>query len=41
MGWFNKGKSDAQQNKGPQDTNGWASQDKEKYDAGYNHGKKK
>ncbi len=41
MGWFDKGKSDAEQNKGPKKPNEFDSwQDREKYDAGYGKGKK-
>lgn len=39
MGWFDKGKSDAEKNKGPQDMTNKAWQEKEKYDAGYHQGK--
>jgi hypothetical protein len=41
MGWFDSGKSDAQQNKGPKNPNEFkSSQEREKYNAGYNEGKK-
>ncbi len=39
MGWFDKGKSDAQKGQGPKNTNNMPYQDREKYDAGYNKGK--
>lgn len=33
---WKSGQSDAYQNKGPANTNGWTSQAKESYNAGYN-----
>jgi len=41
MGWFGTGQKDAQENKGPKNTNGMTWQEKEKYDAGYHNGKNK
>ena len=40
MGWFNKGKEDAQQNRGPINPNQMTPQERDKYGAGQIDGKK-
>ena len=40
MGWFDKGKQDQQQNRGPRDMTGSSHQDRNKYDAGRDAAKK-